>query len=161
MIETAAQIVVLPVSFSVILDAPNSGTLLCAYAEECLVPDARPQRAIYEVLERAGNLHCFAAYSGSPSGPLVGFVSLICAVMPHGARIGNIESIFVDPAYRATGAADLLLSSAERYAAGDGCDAVVATARVRSAFEKVLERRTGYAPTHSQHTKWLKREEAV
>ena len=147
------QVAILPVSFAAILDAPNSVDLIQAYATECLVPGAQPQRAAYEEMERVGALKCFAAYMG---GRLIGFCSILCAVMPHtGFRLATVESLFVDPAYRGTGAGDLLLDAAEQYAKEAGCVAFTASARVGSAFEKVLSRRTGYSLTHSQHTRWL------
>ena len=161
------QVTVCPVSVSEIFDAPNAADLLHAYAEECLVPDAQPQRATYEVMERAGVLKCFAAYvdlttneldapAVFPCPLLVGFVSVLCAVMPHnGKRMATPESVFVDSAYRSTGAGDLLLDAAEQYATETGCIAITGLARVGSPFEKVLSRRAGYQLTHSQHTRWL------
>ena len=142
-----------PVSVAVIFDAPNAGELVRAYREECLIPNAEPQRATYEAMERASLLKCFGSFV---NGELVGFVSVICVIMPHcGRRLATIESLFVDPRYRDTGAGVSLLSAAEQYALESGCLAVVALARVGSAFEKVLSRRVGYQQTHTQHTRWL------
>ena len=150
-------VTILPVSVAAIFDAPNAADLLCAYAKECLIPDAQPQRMTYEAMERTGVLQCFAAYAG-PEGAslLIGFVSVIRAVMPHcGKRLATVESLFVEPDYRYTGAGAGLIAAAEQCAADSGCLAITAAARVGSAFDKVLSRRTGYALTHSQHTRWL------
>lgn len=152
-------IAILPVSFLSILDAPNAANLLRAYAKECSVPNAEPQRAIYAAMEQAGVLHCFAAYDdldGAPSPLLIGFCSIVAATMPHtGQRIATTESLFVDPVYRHTGAANALLLAVEQHAAAIGCSDITATARVGSAFEKVLSHRIGYRLTHSQHTRRL------
>lgn len=157
MIAVENQVTVLPVSVATIFDAPNATGLIRAYAEECLIPDAEPQRATYEAMERVGALKCFVAYADlGGSSLLVGFVSIICAVMPHcGKRLATVESLFVEPAYRDTGAGVDLISAAEQCAADFGCLAITAAARVDSAFDKILSRRAGYAPTHTQHTRWL------
>ena len=146
-------VTILPVSFRDILDAPNSADLIQAYATECLVPDAQPQRAAYEAMEKAGALQCFAAYV---NGRLIGFCSVLSAVMPHtGFRLATVESVFVDPAYRSLGADADLLDAAEQYAIDSDCRQITGLARVGSAFDKVLSRRPGYTPTHTQHTRWL------
>ncbi len=147
------QIIIAAVPFSAILDAPNADLLLRAYAEECAVPDATPQRAVYAALEQVGAIRCFAAYSDTSD--LIGFISVLAVAMPHGNRLATIESLFVDPAYRSTGAANFLLDAAEQDAQASGCSNLAATARVGSAFEKVLSRRPGYSLTHSQHTRRL------
>lgn len=157
MISVEKQVAIVPVSFSEILDAPNSPSLLQAYAEECLIPDATPQRLTYEALEGAGALRCFAAFVYPEDSPLlVGFVSVLVAVMPHhGNRLATVESLFVDSDHRDTGAGNLLLEVAEKHARESGCLNLVCTARVGSAFDKVLSRRAGYQLTHVQHTRRL------
>ncbi len=151
--DTSIQVTIQSVRFSVILDAPNSADLIRAYATECLVPDSQPQPAIYAAMEKAGVLKCFAAYAGNV---LVGFISILTAVMPHDGRLlATVESLFVSPDHRDTGAGNLLLDAAEEYARDSGCSKLAATARVGSAFDKVLTRRAGYKLTHSQHTRWL------
>jgi ribosomal protein S18 acetylase RimI-like enzyme len=105
-------------------------------------------------MAQAGALHCFGAYI---AGELVGFVSVLSAVMPHnGKRIGSIESLFVLPTHRDSGAGDDLLSRAEEHASEAGCVALLYTARVESRFETVLFRRPGCAPSHVVFTRWLK-----
>ena len=156
-------VTILPVSVAAIFDAPNAAYLLHSYAEECLIPDAQPQRAVYEAMEKTDLLRCFGAYASgpeidtaSPYGLLIGFISVATPIMPHcGKRIATVESLFVDPNYRHSGAGNYLLDEAERYAARMKCLALTCAARVGSAFDKVLSRRTGYALTHVQHTRWL------
>ena len=166
MTDAKTQIDIHPVPVAVIFDAPNSADLIRAYAKECLIPDAEPQRATYEAMEKAGALQCFAAYSYADFGDfvigrdasalLIGIVSVIRASMPHsGQLVATVESLFVDPDYRGTGAGAKLLFAAEQYAEDSGCVALTCMARVGSTFDKVLSRRDGYALTHMQHTRWL------
>lgn len=153
-IKIALELTVLPVSFTAILDAPNAVVLLRSYAEECSVPDAEPQRAMYEAMEQTGVMQCFAVYFGEAS--LVGFVSVLRTIVPHdGHHIAAIESLFVDPIYRSTGAGFLLLAAAERFATDSGCRCLLASARLGSPLDLILSRRDGYDRTHSQHTRWL------
>jgi len=163
----STPVTVLPVSFPTIMDAPEFPSLLRTYAEECLVPGSAPQRAIYEAMEKAGTMQCFAAsvdiaedvsdVSTAIHCPcLIGFASVLTTIMPHdGQRLATIESIFVDPDFRWTGAGNSLLLAAEQHAAAVGCLALVYTVRVDSALETVLSRRAGCQRTHSVFTRWL------
>lgn len=158
--NTATQIDVIPVSFGTIFFDSNAAPLIRAYAAECLVPDAEPQPAIYEAMEKAGVLKCFAAYlvpvDSSDRLRLIGFCSVLTVVVPHdGHLVATTESLFVDPAYRHTSAFQLLFAAAEHYATGIGCRVLTCGARIGSQLDKVLERRAGFMPTHTQHTKWL------
>ena len=149
----APEVTILPVSYAVILDAPNIPDLLHVYAEECLVPDAEPQRQLYAAMEQAGAVQCFAAYFDSL---LIGFISVLRTIVPHdGHLIAGVESFFVDPAHRSTGAGLMLLAAAELYAADSGCRCLLASARLGSVLDIVLSRRTGYEHTHAQYTRWL------
>ena len=166
MIAVDTQVTIVPVSFTAILDAPNAADLIHAYASECIVPDAEPQRPLYEAMEKAGAIHCFGAYAykdsfemstvnGCPS-LLIGFCSVLCGIMPHdGHLVATISEMFVDPSYRSTGAADLLLGVAEQCATDAGCRCLISLARDGSPYDKMLGRRPGYNRTHAQHTKWL------
>ncbi len=150
----ALEVTVFPVSYATILDAPNSTDLLRAYAEECLVPDAEPQRAIYAEMEKAHVIQCFACYFNSDI--LIGFVSVLRTIIPHdGHHIAAIESLFVDPQYRSTGAGLMLLAAVEGFATDCGCRCLLSSARIGSALDILLTRRAGYEKTHSQHTRWL------
>jgi len=142
-----------PVSYAEILDATNSAELLDAYAKDCVVPDYNPQRQIYEAMENSGALYCFGAYVNDV---LVGFVSVVAGVMPHnGKRTATIESLFVLPSHRATGAASELMTIVEKVSAVTGCVALVYTARVGSPLEVVLSRRPGCKSSHTMFTRWL------
>ena len=149
------KIDVCPVTTATIFDSPDAADLISAYSSECLDPNAQPQRALYAELEKKGVLRCFAAYSG-PDNLLIGFISVLSAVVPHdGHLISTIESVFVYSSYRHTEAWDRLLTAAEQYASEIGCHIISCGPRVGSRLDKVLTRRPGYKPTHTQHTKWL------
>ena len=152
-VESPAQVTILPVSFRDILDAPNAAFLIHAYSASCIVPDAEPQRPLYEAMERAGILHGFAAYA---NGSLIGFASVICSIMPHdGHLVGTMGEMFIDLPYRGTDAEDLLLSALEQTAADAGCRCFVCLARIDSKYSKRLAQREGFHPTQTQFTKWL------
>ena len=155
MIAVENQVAVLPVTVAAIFDATNSADLFRANAAECSVPDAWPVRSIYEAMERAGSLKCFAAFSGSDN-LLIGFVSVLSAVVAHdGHLVATTESLFVDPAYRHTSAFEDLFAAAENYATESGCRILSCSARVGSPLDKILSCRPGFQLTHHQHTEWL------
>ena len=162
------QITILPVSVSTVLDDPHAASLIHAHTEECLIPNAEPQRAIYDAMERAEAIKCFAAYAAyegperdvlvpSDAPPLlIGYCSVIMAVMPHdGHKVATIESVFVDSAYRYTGAGDYLLDAARTAARNSGCTLIHYNARRGSRLDKVLSRRAGCDLTHNVYTEWL------
>lgn len=160
MIAVERQVAVRSVSFTTLFDAPNASDLFQAYARACIVPDAEPQRPLYEAMDRAGVLHCFGVYASTSTNgevsTLVGFGAVICGIMPHdGHLVATISEMFVDPPYRSTGAADLLLCAIEQLASDRGCRCLISLARIDSAYDKMLEHRSGYQRTHAQHTKWL------
>ena len=157
MIAVETQVTVRPVRFADILDAPNAVDLIHAYAQACVVPDAEPQRLLYEAMERAGILYCFGAYTESEgTEALIGFGSVICSIVPHdGHLVASLESLFVGPEYRSTDAFDMLMEAIEQLAEDRGSRCFVCQARTGSAYDKVLSRRTGFSQTHSQYTKWL------
>jgi GNAT superfamily N-acetyltransferase len=155
--EISRDVVILPVSYAAILDDPASPTLLRAYAEDCLVPDAEPQRELYASMEQMGSIQCFGAYLDRGSNKLlIGFVSVIRTIVLHdGHLIGAVESLFVDREHRSTGAGLLLIAAAKLYATDSGCRCLLASARMGSALDTILSRRSDCDRTHTQYTFWL------
>lgn len=136
-----------------IFDDRASTPMIAEYAAECSFPGAEPQYQLYAAMEEMGSLHCFAAYVGEE---LAGFTSLLTAFMPHNGRLqGVIESIYVSPEHRNTGAGNELLTAAEAAAKELGCALITYLPRKGSAFEVVLSRRAGCKATHTQFTRWL------
>ena len=149
----AVDVSILPVPYATIMDDPAFPVLLEAYTAECLVPDAEPQRAIYEGMERASAIKCFGAYADDL---LIGFASLLTAVMPHdGHKVATIESLFVAADYRDTGAGNLLLAAARTAALDAECRLIHYNARIGSRLDRVLSRRSGCSLTHNVYTEWL------
>lgn len=140
---------VLPTRYGEIL----ASYLIQEYAAECCIPDAEPQPHIYAAMEQAGALECFGAYIDDA---LVGFVSVVSSIMPHnGKRIATIESIYAAPEHRDSGAGTALMDAAEEFSATSGCIVLIYTARVGSALEKVLSRRSGCSRSHAMFSRWL------
>jgi GNAT superfamily N-acetyltransferase len=153
MMTVEVEVSILPVAYATIMDDPAFPPLLNAYTAECLVPDAEPQRAIYEGMERAGAIKCFGAYA---DGLLIGFASVLTAVMPHdGHCVATIESLFVGAEYRDTGAGNLLLAACRGIAVTAKCRLIHYNARIGSRLDKVLSRRAGCNLTHNVYTEWL------
>ena len=144
---------VLRVRHVAILCAPNAQLLIDEYAAECSIPEALPQAEMYAALEEIGALQCFGAYVDEE---LVGFASVVSAVMPHnGRRSATLESIFVSADHRSSGAGNALLIAAEHYAAERECVAIIYSPRIGSTMERVLLRRCDCHPTHTVYTRWL------
>jgi GNAT superfamily N-acetyltransferase len=147
------MIEILKCSVAELLHEANRRSLIAAYAEECAIPDAVPQRETYLAMERAGLLVCFGAYA---RGELVGFVSVIRSVMPHhGKMVATVESLYAAPEYRDAGAGIALMAEAERFAKESGCVCLTYTARVGSRLETVLALRAGCERSHEMFTKWF------
>jgi GNAT superfamily N-acetyltransferase len=143
-----------------ILDTGDAQGLIANYAEECSIPDAAPQRWMYLAMEESGVLTCFGAFKqvNHPLDDLglVGFVSVIVSVMPHhGKKMATVESLYADPAYRDSGAGNLLMAEAERHAREAGCVCLTYTARVGSRLETILALRAGCERSHEMFTKWF------
>ncbi len=128
-------------------------SLIAEYAKDCLMDGYNPQEQIYDAMDKAGMLYCFGAYI---EGQLVGFVSIVVSTMPHnGKKIAVGESIFALPEYRKYGIGLQLIQKARDFAEENGCDLIVYTPRIGSAFDKVLEHRDSCIKTHVQYTEWL------
>lgn len=106
-------------------DVREQPELLAEYAAESAIaalgkPD--PQWETYAAMEAVGCLQVFAVYV---DGRMVGFVSVLAAVLPHyGVKAATVESLFVGKAWRWTRAGATLMRIVERYAAAEGCKAI-------------------------------------
>lgn len=123
-------------------DEPSLAELLEQYAAESAMPELgtpAPQLATYLALEAAGVFFPLAAYEGER---LVGFILPIVAPPPHyGVLVGSVESFFVAPAHRKSGAGLALLEAAEDLARERGARALLVVAPIDSTLEAVLEGR--------------------
>jgi hypothetical protein len=143
--------VIRPVSYTEILDAPNSAELMAEYAAECSLPELgmpNPQRALYELLEKSGGFQAFGVYD---ERTLVGFASVLDYVLPHyGKKIAATESLFLGSGYRSKGLPGLhLLDSMQDYAKTQGCGHMLYSAPVGSRFDKMMTLFDNYRHTNN------------
>jgi GNAT superfamily N-acetyltransferase len=122
--------------------APNFDGLAEEYAREAKItemPWPRVNWEIYELMEKVGSLHVFAARQ---HGTLAGFVFMITTMMPeYGVHLGFTEAFFVAGQYRSTGAGLKLLAAAENKVRELGILGLAVNAPVGGRLIEVLPRR--------------------
>jgi hypothetical protein len=147
---------IFPVTYRQLLDDAHWDALQAEYAEECSLPElgaVEPQRDLYAAMEDSGGLQCFGVYHRLE---LVGFISLLIYVLPHyGKKIATTESIFLARAHRRGISGMDMLGFIEAYAKGQGCEAILYTAPVRSRFSALLYIRKEYRHTNNVFVKAL------
>lgn len=122
--------------------------LVQAYAAESRIPElgeVSAQIETYRAMEASGAMFPIGAF-----GPrLVGVATLLVYGLPHyaGRRVATMESFFVLPAARRTGAGLKLLHAAEQLAGELGATAFLVTAPVGGRLARVLPR-SGYRETN-------------
>jgi GNAT superfamily N-acetyltransferase len=128
---------------------PRFDELTRRYWDECHI-DAlgapNGQLSIYQAMEAAGVLTVLCAYDDAER--LIGGVFLTVYVVPHyGTRVGSAESIFVDPAYRKSGAGLKLIRAATALAKERGARGMYFSAPTGSRLADVLPR-VGFRETN-------------
>lgn len=118
--------------------------LLAQYGLESRSPEfgeVEPNFELYRAMEANGALHIVGAFDPD----LVGLAALIVYGLPHygGRAVCAMESFFVSPDARSSGAGLKLLRAAEEQARILGASALMVSAPVGSRLEQVLPR-TGY-----------------
>ena len=133
-----------PISYAQVLAEPE---LLKAYSDECSIAElgeTNPCAAMYRAMEAADILKIFGAFE---DGQLIGFASLFVSVYPHYTRkVATLESLYVLPEYRATGAGTELMQTVEQYAKEDGCAGIMYSAPAGGRLAALLQRK-GYRQT--------------
>jgi len=131
--------IIRPIAYSEILNAPNATELLAEYAAECALPEIGPidpQADMYALMEQSRAFQCFGVYEGPE---LVGFASFLAYVVPHyGKRIATVESLFIARSERKGRAGNELMAAIEEYARRCGCVAILYSAPADSQFEQLL-----------------------
>ncbi len=134
------MISIVPVSFSVILNAPSAKKLLGEYAEECSIPEIgpiNPQADMYDLLEQKGVMQCYGAFQDVQ---LVGFASVLTTVFPHyGKKVATVESLFVAAEHRATSAGKDLMRALDEHCKVRGCTGVLYSAPAGGKLEMLLD----------------------
>lgn len=135
--------------------SPGLGAMLVDYAAESAITDigpARPQFAAYRMMEASGLFHAFAARL---DGDLVGFLFLMTPTLPHfGKMVAVVESYFVAPSHRKSGAGTLLRQAAEEAASAAGAVGILFSAPAGGRLAKVMPR-VGYRETNTTFFKAL------
>lgn len=143
-----AALTVEPSTVAAITRSATFGALAKDYAAESQVkglPAATSDMTAYAQLEAAGLLHAFAA---TVDGELVGFLALLIGPHPrYRVALATLETLFVSPEHRSSGAGLKLLAMAESKARELGAPGLLASAPVGGALAEVLPRR-GYAETN-------------
>lgn len=122
--------------------------LLASYGHESSIPELGEVCAnfdMYRAMEGTGLLHIVGAF-----GPdLIGFAVLIVYGLPHynGRMVCSMESFFVAPEARRSGAGLKLLRAAEGKAKELGASALLVSSPVNGRLAKVLPR-SGYRETN-------------
>jgi GNAT superfamily N-acetyltransferase len=140
-----------PVSYAVLMGAPNFDDLIDEYGSECSIPQigrVAPQAAIYAQMEQTGMLQTFGVYLGEL---LIGFASVLVFIVPHyGKQIANVESLFLTESQRNAETGRELMDVIENYARQKGCVVILYNARHESRFERLLiASRNRYQRTNS------------
>lgn len=108
---------------------PDSSGLLEGYARECAnsgLPPYCPHRELYALLDENGALRTLAAFEGER---MLGMLTLLVAVNPHySVPLGMVESWYVAPEHRATGAGLALYRMAKFEAGTSGAHALYVSA---------------------------------
>lgn len=147
--------IIRPCAVSDIEQAPRLAELLAAYGEESHIPelgDPEPCFATYRAMEAAGAVRVI----GSFAPDMVGFVILLVYGLPHyaGRRVGTLESFFVLPEARQSGAGMKLLHAAEVLAAEMGATGLLVSAPLDGRLDAILPR-SGYRPTNRIYVRSL------
>lgn len=124
--------------------SPEFAAMAPEYAAESQIggmPPANPQWETYRAMESLGLLHVFSA---TLDGKLIGYLSLLVAVLPrYGVPIVVSESFFVGRKHRKTGAGLKLIEAAEEKTRELGATVLLVSAPVGGDLAKVLPRK-GY-----------------
>lgn len=137
-----------PCSVADVLGASTIGQIAEEYAESSIkgLPTPMAKMDMYQHLEASGALSVFGAFV---DGALVGFISVLCTVMPHySVSLAVCESFFVLKSFRKTGAGLRLLNLAEERARSIGAPGLLISAPYGGILAGVLPR-VGYAPSNT------------
>ena len=142
------SVVIRNCAVSEVAQAGALSELLAAYGEESSIPEFGQVDACfatYQAMEASGALHIVGAFDPE----LIGLASLLVYGLPHyaGRRMCAMESFFVAPHARKSGAGIKLLRAAEARAAELGASALMISAPLGGRLAEVLPR-SGYRETN-------------
>lgn len=135
-------------SISEIENSVNISELLEEYAAESSIkglPHPFAKVDTYRHLESNGTIHILGAFLDES---LIGYMIVLSPVLPHySVRVAVTESFFVMKKYRKTGAALILLKTAETYAKDQSALGMFMSAPLGGRLAEVLPH-VGYAETN-------------
>lgn len=127
----------------------NIPEMLNEYANESAIngmPNPVPCVEMYQLLESSGALITFGAFVG---GRMVGYLSMLCNILPHYSRIVAVtESFFVMGEYRTKGLGLKLLREAERAAKERGAVGFLISAPFGGKLSLVMHKSKVYRQTN-------------
>ena len=137
------------VSVACLTNDPAFPRLVRAYSDESALsgmPAPKADLVRYQALEDARALEVLAAYH---EGILIGFLSLLFAVLPHyGETVCTTESFFVDPDMRSTGAAFALMELSYSRGRARQARGLFISAALGSRLLALLERSETFRESH-------------
>lgn len=147
--------IIRPCTVAEIEQAPRLDALLAAYGEESHIPELgepEPCFATYRAMEAAGAVQIIGAFAPD----LVGVVILLVYGLPHyaGRKVGTLESFFVLPEARQSGAGMKLLHAAEARAAELGANGLLVSAPLDGRLDAILPR-SGYRASNRIYVRSL------
>lgn len=132
-----------------LMDEPGYDEVVDSYYAECAnqaMGPANPDREMYRLYDNAGISHAVGVFDGKH---LVGGLIVLVNTMAHFSRKGAvIESLFLLPEYRRTGAGLKLYNEAKRIAKDCGAPGVYVSAPTGSRLERMM-RLKGVKQTNS------------
>lgn len=154
-------VIAAPSTVADIFNDPKFEALSKAYFDEsvnALVRDKewRVATETYDQLETAGRLLAYAARVRD-TGELVGFGAIVLSMSLHtGRKMANVETFYIDPEWRATGAGLRMLAWMKRDAASYGADGLMVTALRGTKFAEIVERQkvqfvSAFLPLGAKH----------
>ena len=137
--------------------APNFAAVLAEYEAESAAPEVGPVNAqmdVYRALEAADKFYLIASFD--TDGNIAGFIAILAVVVPHyGVLTTTVESFFVAKEHRCTGLGLSLLNEAERLATTLGSKAMLVSAPVNGALDRVMTKRKSYRHGNNAYLKAL------
>lgn len=112
------------------------------------LPPRNPDVQMYQALHQAGALRVLAYIK---NGKMEGFgVVLVSPVAHYSAKLAVMESVYVSPQHRSSGAGWRLIKTAERLAKEAGAIGLFVSAPASGMLEAVMKRKSsGYAHSNT------------
>lgn len=142
-------------SIADLVNAPNFGSILDSYEDECAIPEfrnANPKMDVYYTLESLNKIIVIGAFCDNL---LAGLLIVVVTEFPHFSCLtASTESFFVDHAHRKNGTGKKMLGLAECLAKDMGAKGLFMSAVANSRLEKAAPL-MGFRKTNTQFFKVL------